>query len=154
MPVCYQLVGVPGSGKSTWANHQSTIKNALVVSTDYYVEKFARRLGCTYHEVFESVMPLAIKLMMRRVRLAQRKKIDIIWDQTSTTTSSRSRKFQILSDYYHVAVVFQTPAPDLLEQQLLSRPNRVIPKNVVANMITHFVAPSKNEGFKEIWYIQ
>jgi predicted kinase len=169
MSVCYQLVGVPGAGKSTWLDNQNWIKgfvsfgqtginywtpksDYVIVSTDYFVERFARRMGLTYSEVFDKVMPRAIRLMMRRVQKAQSEGRRIIWDQTSTTLASRKRKFNALPDYEHVAVVFKTPDWAELERRLSNRPNKVVPLEVVKGMIDNFEMPTEAEGFKEIWY--
>lgn len=152
MPKCYQLVGIPGSGKSTWVSDQEWVKDCVVVSTDYFVEKFARRLGKTYSEVFTDVMPRCIRLMMRRVRIAEAKGLDIIWDQTSTSLVSRIRKFSALPDYEHIAVVFKTPEHNELMRRLSSRPGKDIPERVVSIMIASFEPPTLEEGFKEIWH--
>ena len=45
------LIGVPGSGKSTWVENQDWAKNCVYVSTDQYVEAYAKGLGKTYNEV-------------------------------------------------------------------------------------------------------
>jgi len=152
MPKCYQLVGVPASGKSTWVTNQDWISECVIVGTDFYVEKFARRTGKTYSEVFDLFMPRAIDLMMRRVRKAQREQKDIIWDQTSTSWTSRRRKFNALPDYEHIAVVFQTPDEEEHLKRLATRPGKVIPEAVLFDMIWHFEMPTEEEGFKEIWY--
>jgi predicted kinase len=154
MPKCYQLVGVPGSGKSTWVTNQKWAKDCAYVSTDRYVEKFARRMGKTYNEVFDLVMPRAVDLMTRAVVKARREDKDIIWDQTSTSVKSRKRKFNMLRDYEHIAVVFKTPEPDELSRRLASRPGKSIPDHVMRSMISGFQNPTEDEGFKEVWYAE
>jgi predicted kinase len=108
----------------------------------------------TYSEVFDQVMPRAVRLMMRRVRRAQATGKDVIWDQTSTTVASRVRKLLALFDYQHVAVVFRTPAPEELQHRLNTRPGKVIPKSVLNLMIDQFELPTPTEGFEEIWYAE
>jgi predicted kinase len=152
MAKCYQMVGVPGSGKSTWIANQDWAKDCAYISTDGYVERFARRMGKTYSEVFDQVMPRAIRLMMRAVRKAESEGKDVIWDQTSTTVASRGRKFRALPNYEHVAVVFKTPEWPELKHRLDSRPGKHIPRKVVKGMIHGFEQPTEEEGFKEIWY--
>lgn len=151
MARCYQLVGVPASGKTTWIQNQTWMDHCVLVSTDHYVDKFASRLGKTYSEVFDLVMPRAIRLMMRRVQWAREQGLDVIWDQTSTTRASRARKFRALPDHDHVAVVFDTPPAEVLSKRLAQRPGKVIPHAVVSNMIENFEMPEINEGFVEIW---
>lgn len=148
---CYQLIGVPGSGKSTWIQNQDWAKDCVVVSTDNYVEQYAQSLGKTYSEVFDEFMPEAVNLMCQDVIVAREAGKDIIWDQTSTSVKSRKRKFNMLRNYEHIAVVFPTPPEAELARRLASRPGKNIPKNVMASMISNWEAPSEEEGFKEIW---
>jgi predicted kinase len=155
MNKCYQLVGVPGSGKSTWIKNQVWAKDLPVVSTDHFVEEEAKRQGKTYSEVFEEYMPIAVKLMTNQALICQANKLDFIWDQTSTTVKTRARKFNTLlsSQYEHIAVVFKVPEPAELTRRLATRPGKVIPPDVMESMIKNFELPSMEEGFKEIWVI-
>lgn len=152
MPKCYQLVGVPGSGKSTWIANQDWAKDCHVVSTDHFVELQAARLGKTYSEIFEQYMPTAIQLMTAQVLDIRETDHDVIWDQTSTTISSRARKFHMLPDHEHIAVVFRTPEPQELVRRLRGRPGKQIPDHVMSSMIAGWQEPTQQEGFKEIWY--
>lgn len=150
---CYQLIGVPGSGKSTWVDTQDWALACARVSTDKWVEIYAKEVGRTYSEVFTDFMPTAVDLMAKEVITAREMKRDIIWDQTSTTVKSRARKFNMLRDYDHIAVVFKTPEHKELMRRLLSRPGKDIPDHVIASMIASFEMPTEDEGFKEIWYV-
>ena len=152
MPKCYQLVGMPASGKSTWIKNQDWMLGLTIVSTDPFVEDYAREQGKTYSEVFAEYMPRAIDLMIEQVVFAREHGHTIIWDQTSTTVKSRIRKFRMLPDYEHIAVVFRTPPRDELDVRLSGRPGKHIPKNVVDNMIANWEEPTLEEGFNEIWY--
>jgi adenylate kinase family enzyme len=150
---CYQLIGVPGAGKTTWIRQQIWILGMEYVSTDHHVEAYAESQGKTYTEVFKDYMPTAVDLMAADVVEARTAKRDIIWDQTSTTVKSRARKFAMLPDYWHIAVVFPTPAIAVLKERLASRPGKDIPWDVVQGMIDNFEMPTEAEGFKEIWRI-
>ena len=151
MPKCYQLVGVPGSGKTTWMNNQDWAMTCAYISTDKFVDAYAREVGKTYSEVFTEFMPKAVELMAQEVIVARESQRDIIWDQTSTTLASRTRKFNMLPDYEHVAVVFETPDRIELKRRLASRPGKEIPDAVIEGMLASFEMPTEEEGFKEIW---
>ena len=153
MPKCYQLIGVPASGKSTWVKNQEWALGLTIVNTDAFVEDYARAQGKTYSEVFVDYMPTAIDLMVEQVVFAREHGHTIIWDQTSTTVKSRARKFHMLPDYEHIAVVFRTPEHKELVRRLMSRPGKEIPDHVVASMIASWEEPTKEEGFKEIWFV-
>lgn len=152
MAKCYQLIGVPGAGKSTWIKNQDWAKDCVVVSTDEFVEDYAKEVGSTYNEVFEDYMPTAVDLMAAKVVRAREAGKDIIWDQTSVSVKSRKRKFQMLPDYEHIAVVFKTPDEDELNRRLNSRPGKNIPNHVMRSMIDNLEIPTEEEGFKEIWF--
>jgi predicted kinase len=151
MPKCYQLVGVPGSGKSTWVSNQDWTADCVIVSTDEFVETYAESVGKTYSEVFTEYMPTAVMLMADKVIQARELGRDIIWDQTSTTEKSRARKFNMLPDYEHIAVVFKTPEHKELMRRLMGRPGKEIPDHVIYSMIGTWEDPTEEEGFKEIW---
>lgn len=152
MSKLYILVGVPGSGKSTWVSGQDWSKDCAYVSTDSHVEAYAKEQGKTYSEVFVEYMPTAVDLMAQDVVAAREAGKDIIWDQTSTTVKSRIRKFNMLPDYYAIAVVFKTPEHKELMRRLFSRPGKDIPDHVIYSMIGTWEEPTIEEGFREIWY--
>lgn len=150
----YVLVGVPGSGKSTWVKNQKWASDCVVVSTDEFVEGYAKECGSTYSEVFEDYMPTAVKLMADKVVRAREAGKDIIWDQTSTSIATRSKKNRMLPNYYKIAVVVKTPPTAELQARLASRPGKNVPWEVVSSMAqTLETEPvTKDEGFDEIWY--
>jgi predicted kinase len=152
MPKCYQLVGVPASGKSTWIDTQDWALSCAKVSTDKWVEIYAREVGRTYSQVFADFMPTAVDLMAKEVIAAREIGRDIIWDQTSTTLASRARKFNMLPDYEHIAVVFKTPEHTELMQRLMSRPGKEIPEHVITGMIASWEEPTLDEGFTQVWF--
>jgi len=153
MSKCYQLIGVPAAGKSTWIKDQIWALGLTVVSTDAFVEDYAKTQGKTYSEVFKDYMPQAVELMAQQVVRARTLKHTVIWDQTSTTIASRTRKFNMLPDYEHIAVVFRTPPVDVLKERLASRPGKEVPWEIVQGMIDNWDEPTNEEGFKEIWYV-
>jgi len=153
MPKCYQLIGVPGSGKSTWIKNQIWALGLSVVSTDNFVEAYAHMQNKTYNEVFKDYMPIAVRLMANQAEICRANGVDVIWDQTSTTIASRARKFNMLPDYEHIAVVFRTPNLNVLKERLASRPGKEIPWEVVQAMIDNWDEPYEEEGFKEIWRV-
>jgi len=153
MPKLYVLVGVPGSGKSSWVAQQSWTKQCSCVSTDTHVEAEAVRQGKTYSEVFADFMPEAVDMMCNDIIYARNRGLDIIWDQTSTTVKSRKKKFNMLPGYYNIAVVFKTPEPLELAIRLKNRTGKIIPMHVMNSMITGWEEPTIQEGFDEVIYV-
>ncbi len=149
----YLFTGQPGSGKTTWYNNQEWNKDCKYISTDKFIEDYALTQNKTYSEVFQEYMPTAINLMCEQVILAKNNNKNIIWDQTSTTILSRRKKFHMLPNYYHIAVVFKIPNYEVLKHRLNNRPGKIIPDEVVTDMISNWQEPSEQEGYKEIWYV-
>jgi predicted kinase len=156
MPTAYILVGIPGSGKSTWISKAPVDwNNTVVASTDNYVDQEAKRQNKTHSEVFKDVMPDAVSHMAKTVVDAVKNKQDIIWEQTSTTRHTRAKKLRMLpSDYEIIAVVFPTPDKKELARRLGSRPGKTIPDEVVNDMITRWEEPTEDEGFDKIIHVR
>lgn len=141
------LIGVPGSGKTTWIKNNK--HDAVVLSTDDKIEAEAARVGKTYSEVFQDTIKHAISAMDTDMIKAVRNRQDIIWDQTNLTAKSRKVKLsQIPKDYHKVAVYF--PVPKDLRDRLASRPGKTIPEPIILSMINQLQPPTKEEGFDEI----
>ena len=151
MTTLYVLVGVPGSGKTTWIGRQMfDWTNTVIVSTDHHVEQYARSIGKTYSEVFKDYMPTAVDLMARTAVDAFKNNKVVIWDQTSTTAKTRARKLRMTPAHYKkVAVVFKTPNADT-HAKMLNRPGKEIPTEIVQDIIDKFEYPTVEEGFDSI----
>ena len=148
MPTLYFLIGVPGSGKSTWSAMK---ENCFIASTDQYVETVAEQKGTTYSEEFKTEINNATSLMHSHVKEAIAAGKDVIWDQTSTVKTARAKKLRLFpSSYKKVAVFFHTPPYEILRERLDSRPGKFISDSVVDQMISQLEYPSLNEGFDEI----
>ena len=153
MPKVYMLIGVPGSGKSTWISAQDWAKDCVLVSTDKLIDIEAGRQGKTYNEVFKDYIDTATKLMNDDVREAVAAGKDIIWDQTNTSRKSRKAKLAQVQGYYTIAVVFDTPAEEEWQRRLANRPGKSIPPAVLKAMAEGLQLPLEDE-FNEIWKAQ
>ena len=147
-PTCYMLIGVPGSGKTTWVleNHPSM----SYASTDKYIDQFAAEAGKTYNDVFEASIKTATSRMLDDVADFITDMNDFVWDQTNVTKKSRATKIARLvkEDYQITGVVFEVPKN--LKERLASRPGKNIPSHVMESMIKNFEMPTITEGFSKI----
>jgi len=152
MPTVYMMIGMPGSGKSTWiANQNFDWNKTMVVSTDAIIDQRAAAQGKTYSEVFQDEIKGATAQMNQNLKTAIANNMDIVWDQTNLTAKTRQGKLsQIPKNYRKVAVFFQTPNEKELNRRLQSRPGKTIPLNVVASMLAQLQPPTEAEGFDEI----
>lgn len=153
MAKVYMLIGVPGSGKSTWLSSQEWAKDIPVVSSDRFIDAHAEKEGKTYNDVFADYIKIATKLMDNQVLICKANGYDIVWDQTNTNAKSRAKKLAVLDGYEKIAVVFRTPEKAEHDRRLASRVGKSIPDNVMQSMIENFEEPTEAEGFKEIWYV-
>lgn len=151
-PVLLVLVGIPGSGKSTWAEKlmAASDRQFVVVSSDLVIDQLAKRDGITYSESHDKYLMLAIGIAERDFRESLAAGKNIIHDKTNV---SRSRRETILQDlpnqYIKVAVVFDVP-DKVLEKRLADRAKatgKSIPKDVVKEFFSAWQSPSKAEGF-------
>ena len=148
----YMLIGVPGSGKSTWIRSRS--HDAVVASTDDKIEAAAAAQGLTYNDVFESEYKAANAAMREDVKQAVKDKRDIIWDQTNLTAKSRRGKLgQVPKSYERIALFFPTPDGAELERRLASRPGKTIPAHVIDGMIRILEPPMPGEDFDAIYQV-
>jgi predicted kinase len=147
------LIGVPGSGKSTWIGAQDWARDCVLVSTDKLIELEAGRQGKTYNEVFKYYIDTATKLMNDDVRAAVAEGKDIIWDQTNTGRNSRKAKLAMAPGYHKIAVVFATPEKEEWQRRINNRPGKMIPDAVLKAMASGLQLPVDGE-FDEVWYAQ
>lgn len=154
-PILYMLVGLPGSGKSTYSeiNLEPALQLAgdfFYYSTDHYIDKIAKELELTYDDVFEDNIRDATAAMNLFLAEAIKSKRDVIWDQTNLTVNSRRKKLaRFPAEYRKVAMVFEV-AEDVLNERLANRPGKTIPAHVIKSMRDSYVAPTLDEGFDAI----
>lgn len=151
-PRLYMLVGVPGSGKSTWVERQiEQMDKYYIASTDRLIEIAAIQRGATYNEVFKENIGYAEKAMLTHVKDAIMYGYDIIWDQTNISRKSRAKKLAVIPDTYEkIAVFFPTPETGELDRRLASRPGKTIPPYVIDGMVEMLEQPMVADGFDEV----
>ena len=153
MPTCYMFIGLPGTGKSTCLGHFYEDEHHVIISSDYFIERFAHLCGMTYNEAFPLVMARGIpdKFIRKRIKKAISGGRDVLWDQTNLTVKSRRAKMAQLPGYQFEALVFEKPHEDLWKKNL-DRPGKTISKLVLIQMEHSYQAPTKDEGFVQIYY--
>ena len=142
MPIVYMLIGVPGSGKSTWAKDT----DLPVASSDDWVEELSRRQGLTYTEGFRANIEAATEHMYRAVQGLVEAEQDFIWDQTNLSSFARMQKLSKIPDSYRtIAIYFPTPEREELERRLAQRTDKQIPMDVIDSMMKNIEAPTLDE---------
>lgn len=153
----FMLIGNPGSGKSTFVKtNQYSEPYDVVLSTDAWLETFAKMNDLTYNEAFEMYYKDAEKALKSDLAYALRSKKNIIYDQTNLTKKSRAKKLKsIPKDYKKIAVFFDTSTDIIIsENQKRIEHGRSIPIGTLTNMIQSLEFPCKDEGFDDIVIIE
>lgn len=161
MPDFIMLVGAPGSGKSTWTRQflAKTDKEYVVISSDDIIVEWGKLLdpNISYTDAFKKVDYKAVqKELNARLQAAIADMKNIIWDQTNLTTKSRKGRVSRIPKVYNKScVVFKITNDELFKrlEKRAKEENKVIPKNVVMNMISTFEEPDRSEGFDKIIYV-
>jgi predicted kinase len=147
---CVMLCGIPTSGKSTYVDKLLAMdywKNSVVLSTDYYIEFYAKKQGKTYNEVFDEHIKEATQMMEKLIPYAIDNGKNIIWDQTNLSVKARKKKLNKLPSYCHRgAVYFEIALEEALERNN-HREGKFIPKDILKRMYHQFEKPTVSEGF-------
>ena len=171
-PIIMILVGLPGSGKSTFVNTllegdldcskdpyyaaAGHVKDYVVLSSDNLIEAYAKSIGKTYNEVFKEAIKdceAKLKLMFQD---AVKEKRNIIIDQTNMTVSKRTYILSKVPEGYHKIVVHFTAGLDIVKERLQKRERETgkhIPWHVMEHMYNRMEKPTLEEGFDEILMI-
>lgn len=163
----YMLVGLPGTGKSTWTDrfkrkHISELNeqsfktntqfqyNLSVISTDDIVQTIADQHRLTYNQMFDNITySFAEKISHKLAKYAFDRNDIVIWDQTNLTLMSRAKKLVLVPSHYKkICIVFRIPDDHI--DRLQSRVGKIIPEDVMMNMIKSYQQPTLTEGFDDI----
>lgn len=154
------LIGMPGSGKSTWIKNFLAGKDPsqwAVISTDDILERWGSEKGLTYAQAFSHFNFKHVKNeMFKELGAAIKAGKNVIFDQTNMTAKSRAEKLKLLpADYSKKAIVWSLPEPELKRraEKRHAETGKLIPPQIVASMARTYVAPTKAEGFNKITYI-
>ncbi len=132
------LVGLPGSGKSTWAKQQGT----ALISTDeirYLLSDDAT------NQLIHSAVFATVRFLLRQ-RLQLRRPVTYV-DATNCTRHER-RAYIRLAELYDAdaeAIWFDTPV-EVCKERNRNR-ERVVPEWAIDMMAARLVPPSVDEGF-------
>ncbi|MDR1395938.1 MAG: AAA family ATPase [Deltaproteobacteria bacterium] len=144
------LVGISGSGKSTFARRH--FQPTEILSSDHFRALIADDEGD------QSVSAEAFSLLYSLAKARLKHKRLTVIDATSTVKSSRRTLLQIARRHQcpAYAVILDLPLPDCLNRNS-SRPDRQTPEDVVSlqhEQLTASLPRLPDEGFKRIYFIR
>lgn len=147
------LVGLPGTGKSTFRKRFENKLDFNIISSDDFIEQRAKDEGKTYSEVFKTFIGAATAAVEEEAEMAVIDKVNVIWDQTNLTVKKRKSILDKFEKYVKVAVYFEIENSWEWMQRLYKRAGeegKYIPYNILASMHKTYEAPSYAEGFDYI----
>ena len=148
----YMMVGVPGSGKSTWIlNHQAKFKRPYkVVSRDqirFALVKEDEEYFSKEKEVFEK--------FVEAIKEGLDSDLDVYADATHLNEASRSKLLRALGTSLKgvkVEAIVIRPSFDTIVKQNAQRSGReFVPLSALRRMNYQFTMPTEEEGFDRIW---
>ena len=144
---CYVMIGMPGSGKSTYALELSKKTGAVLLSSDdIALELYGHNNDNNGKEVF--------KEMRRRALVAVGEGKDVIFDCTNLSISARRKRimFGKLNHCKVIGIYINTPFEECLRRNASRK--RQVPNKRMYEFYADRVEPSKDEGFDELIIVE
>jgi len=140
------LIGLPGSGKSTYAKEHLLNDNTIYLSSDdLRIELFGFEDQTHNADLFEE--------MNRRCKTALRSGKDVVYDATNLSRKRRKHFISTICKGFDVdAILFCCPI-DIIRGRNINREERHLPSEKLEQLITNIDVPLYYEGFKQIYVI-
>ncbi|KAI5059124.1 hypothetical protein GOP47_0025443 [Adiantum capillus-veneris] len=152
------MVGLPGSGKTTWAQkwvREHAEERYVLLGTNAALDQMKvpgllRKRN--YGERFERLMDRATKIFNQLMDRASKASRNIIIDQTNVYRSARIRKLKPFRNFQKIAVVV-FPHPEELRRRTCARAQEMgkeVPEDAVREMLKNFVLPNSKEMLNSV----
>lgn len=151
----YIMVGVSGSGKSTWIDkHKAAFKTPYkIVSRD----KIRFSMVAEDEEYFSKENDV-FKTYVKEIKDGLAEGLDVYADATHLSGFSRGKLLRALGssikDTKIEAIVIKTSLNTAIAQNDQREGRAFVPKSVIRRMYTQLEEPTLEEGFDKIWIYQ
>lgn len=140
------MIGIPGSGKSTYAEKIASSEEGIVISSD----KLREELFGNVWEIEKNAF--LFSEMFRRTQKYLNEGKNVIFDATNIRSSERKRILRKYKEAFKVCYYIKPSLDKVLYQN--SRRDRVVPEEVIMKMYHEIQEPVPNEGWDEIHVIE
>ncbi|KAE9452645.1 hypothetical protein C3L33_15450, partial [Rhododendron williamsianum] len=147
------MVGLPASGKSTWAEKwvkEHPEKRYVLLGTNLALDQMkvpGLLRKNNYGERFDLLMDRATGIFNTLLSRAAKTPRNYILDQTNVYKSARKRKLKPFADYQKIAVVV-FPEPEELKARAVKRfkeMGKEVPAEAVNEMLANYVLPTSKD---------
>lgn len=144
LPVMYMLVGLPGSGKSTYAKMIAEKSNAVIYSSDAIREELYGS------EEIQGDGQLVFNTIHTRIKSDLRSGNNAIYDACNISYKKRMSFLQELKNIpcNKVCIFIATPYSECVKNN--KNRERYVPVSAIDRMYKHFDVPYEYEGWDEI----
>lgn len=150
MATLHMLIGIPGSGKTTYAKILEKEKGYISISSD-----MIRNINPDWEEA--KIFPEVYRLCYQYLKKGQ----DIILDATNITPKVRKRAIDNIENYdiafKKIAYFFPVDPNECVRRVELRNSHkgeRFIPTDIIVGYGENLIAPTLEEGFEEIIVIK
>lgn len=146
MATVYFMIGIPGSGKSTYANKFAGENNCNVHSSDAIRKEFFN------DQQHLSDDKIVWKTLKERVKTDLLNGKDCIIDATNISVKKRRQYFDYLKGVpcKKVALLMKTSFKESVNRNMKRPKEQVVPYYSICNLQNAYQEPTLDEGFDEI----
>lgn len=161
MAVCFFLVALPASGKSTLVNKMLEEDPSLrVVSLDKYIEKKMVEENCDYNTVFRNKDWMADCESKYKKELTEiiENKENFIWDQMNIAANGRKRKINRLKSnkYEVICLEFNIPTDEWnarIAKRNKENPEKKFSMKFYQDIFNSLEPVKADEGFDDVFFV-
>lgn len=135
------MVGIPGSGKSTYAR-QLEKQGAVRVSLDEIREKLEVETGSKSE-------PKVFSEGLKQMKATLEENKDVVCDSTNVTPKKRAEYFKVAKKYgaKTIAIFVNTDKKECLERNSKREGNAKVPAVAIHTAAKRLIPPTEEEGF-------
>ncbi|MGH0140028.1 UNVERIFIED_CONTAM: hypothetical protein FKN15_010009 [Acipenser sinensis] len=156
------MVGLPASGKTTWAEKHASenpAKKFNILGTNAIMEKMkvmGLRRQRNYAGRWDVLIQQATQCLNRLIQIAARKKRNYILDQTNVYGSAQRRKMRPFEGFQRKAIVICPTDEDLKERTLkrTDEEGKDVPDHAVLEMKANFALPESGEILDSVTFVE